>query len=91
MKTENQNYRLVQVRVDIKTLDDVRIFFEDLKRENLGIHPDDMFVDCSNLGISPSVAKSLDNTMSKCFEVCEELGADLYEIAADIFMPEPNN
>lgn len=88
MKTENQNYRLVQVRVDIKTLDDVRIFFEDLKRENLAIHPDDLFVDCPSLNISSSEAARLDCLKDECFMLCEECGADLYEIAADVFMPE---
>lgn len=89
MKTKGKLFKPHSVRLYIKNLGDVRGFFKDLKRENLGIHPDDYFVDCENLGISRSFAEKLDDAMLDCFKVCGDYGADIYDIAASVFMPEP--
>lgn len=88
MKTKDKLFKPHNVRLCIRNLGDVRGFFEDLKREDLGIHPDDYFVDCENLGISRSFAEKLDDAMLDCFKVCGEYGADIYDIAADVFVPE---
>lgn len=71
---------------DINTIEDVKLFaFQLVNNENLSFHPDDDFSDYINLETkerlySVEEAASLNQLMEKCFDICEQNDADIYEL-----------
>lgn len=80
---------MFDVAKQIKTVDDVKAFFDHLvKVEKLNFHPDDTFDDYQNFetgepSYSEQEAKVRDQRMNEAFDVCEYEGADIYQLAYD--------
>ena len=74
---------------NIKNVADVEKFFMWLKDNDILLHPDDGFtwlVDfAEEEGEIPCITREqgtyLDDVMDKCFEVCEDSNADIYELS----------
>ena len=76
---------------EIKTIEDVMVFFEQLIDEDLNFHPDTPFEDYINCETrKPSYTKDdaeLRNLLlDQCFDVCEKDGIDIYNYANDIYL-----
>ena len=76
---------------EIKTVEDVKKFFEMLLAEGLNFHPDDMFETCVHtntceLFYSDQESFVRNNLLAQAFDVCEKEDADIYELCVDIFM-----
>lgn len=74
---------------EIKTVEDVKIFFNQLLDESLNFHPDEDFANYINIDTSESTysiagAQQRNQLMDKCFEVCDRLSADIYELAQEL-------
>lgn len=77
----------------IKTVEDVKVFFNELMAEGLNFHPDDPFSDYVHTAsgeqlYSDQEAVVRDNLLEQAFEACEKEGADIYDLCIDIFMAE---
>lgn len=70
----------------IKKPEDVSRFFKWLVEcKKLAFHPDDTFFDYINFdtkerSFTDGEADTLDDVMERCFEVCNDAGADIYEL-----------
>ena len=71
---------------EINTIEDVKLFsFQLVNEENLSFHPDDDFADYINLETRESLyseekVKFLNQQMERCFDICDQFGADIYEL-----------
>lgn len=71
---------------EINTVQDVELFASQLvNEENLSFHPDDDFSNYINLETqeplySDEEALSLNKQMERCFDICNQFGADIYEL-----------
>jgi hypothetical protein len=79
--------------INIKTIKDVTAFFQSLyDLYDVAFHPDDCFGDyVDNLGnptFTDEEAIVLDETMEKCFFLCDKIGVDLYEIGCEAQLKE---
>lgn len=79
---------------EIKTIGDVRTFFKQLLAEGLNFHPDTPFEDyinCETTHPTYTVVEAdiKNQLMEQCFDVCEQVNIDIYEIANEIFPPFP--
>ncbi len=77
----------------IKTIDDVKTFFNGLLAEGLNFHPDDPFEDYINTETRQptyTVADAAQRTclLDQAFAVCEKESADIYELCIEIFMAD---
>jgi hypothetical protein len=77
----------------IGTLEDVKIFVKQLVEEGLNYHPDDDFSQYINIQTdeptySPEQASLRNELNIQCFEVCEVLGVDIYDVAQEVFLIE---
>lgn len=76
-----------QIEGTINKPEDVSRFFKWLvERKNLCFHPDDSFFDYINFdtkerSFTDSEADALDDVMERCFEVCDDAGEDIYQLA----------
>jgi hypothetical protein len=81
---------------NISTIFDVASFFRHLiEVESLNFHPDEAFENYINIetglpSYTPEEAELRNRMMEKCFEVCEQVGADIYGIGAEILMAKLN-
>ena len=76
---------------EIKTVEDVKTFFEELLSEGLNFHPDDQFEDYINYETKEPTyteeeAALRNNLLEQAFQVCENEGQDIYELCIEIFM-----
>ena len=76
----------------INGTEDVKTFFRQLLVEDLNFHPDTPFEDYINCEsrqdtYTPEEAATRNKIMDACFEVCESINIDIYELANDIFNP----
>ncbi|HEY1032097.1 MAG TPA: hypothetical protein VGD89_10000 [Flavipsychrobacter sp.] len=76
----------------INGIEDVKTFFRQLLVEDLNFHPDTPFEDYINCEsrqdtYTPEEAATRNKIMGACFEVCESINIDIYELANDIFSP----
>ena len=76
---------------EIKTIRDVKTFFEELLSEGLNFHPDDQFEDYINYETKEPTyteeeAALRNNLLEQAFQVCENEGQDIYELCIEIFM-----
>jgi hypothetical protein len=76
-------------QISIDTIEDVRSFFQLLyDKYDLNFHPDDPFADYVNQKgerlFSDEEASQLDQVMEKCFEVCETVNVDIYQIGLEV-------
>lgn len=77
----------------IKTPGDVSTFYGwILDYKGVFMHPDDSYYDCINFEtkertFTDAEAKTLDNIVEKCFDVCEGKGVDVYEFAGIGVLP----
>ena len=71
---------------EINTIQDVELFaFQLVNEEDLSFHPDDNFSNYINLETqeplySAEEAILLNKQMEKCFDICNQFGADIYEL-----------
>ena len=78
---------------EIKILEDVRTFFNDLLAEDLNFHPDDDFKDYINYETKEATyaedeAALRNHLLQLSFEICENEGADIYDLCIEIFMKD---
>jgi len=73
---------------NIECKEDIKNFFSWLVNNELLLHPDDSFTfildfadDENPDDITMEQAEYLDEVMDKCFEVCDEYGFDIYDMA----------
>ena len=76
----------------MKTIDDVRDFFEELKQQGVNFHPDDNFnnyvnVETGQPSFSTAQAAELNDKLDQAFEICEAEGVDIYELCLEVFAP----
>jgi len=76
---------------EIKTVDDVRTFFNELYADGLSFHPDDLFEnyvhgETGKPFYSEEESKLRNTLMAQAFEICEKENVDIYEIVLDISM-----
>lgn len=76
---------------EIKTVDDVRIFLNELHDEGLNFHPDDLFEhyihrDTNQPFYTDEHVIERNRLLAQAFEVCEREDMDIYEVCIDIFM-----
>lgn len=73
----------------IKTIADVRNFFEHLTQERkVSFHPDDDFesyinIDTNEPTFTAEECKRYNEAMQQCFDVCQAEGEDIYLIGMD--------
>lgn len=77
---------------NINNIEEVHTFFKQLLAEDLNFHPDTPFDDYINCETrlptyTDEQVKQRDKLLDECFNVCERYGADIYEIAIEIFQP----
>ena len=75
--------------IEIYTIEDVKIFVMHLILENISFHPDDDFNDYVNIKTNlPTYTKEKADLrkalMSSWFLVCENEGADVYEVKGEV-------
>lgn len=76
-----------------ESVDDVRHFFGWLVEcKDLCFHPDDDFKDyicyeTKQRTFTDQEANALNDVMEKCFDICEDAGRDIYEIASYVLLP----
>ena len=75
---------------EIKTIEDVQTFFEELLAEGLNFHPDDLFEHYINYETKEPTYTIAEVTLrnrllDQAFEVCEKDGQDIYEVCIEIF------
>lgn len=79
---------------EISTLEDVKQFAHYLGSTlHVNFHPDEDFASYINCetgepSFSPEEVEHYNALMNKCFIVCEELGADIYEVMGE-YLPIP--
>jgi hypothetical protein len=78
---------------EIKTVEDVKTFFNELYEEGLSFHPDDLFEQYihRNTGkplYSEEEAKQRNTLLAQAFNVCKKEDADIYELGMEIFMKD---
>lgn len=76
---------------EIKTIDDVKTFFQQLLAEDLNFHPDTHFEDyihCETrqATYSKEEANTRNRLMDECFAVCENVREDIYELSYKLFL-----
>lgn len=75
----------------IKTIDEVKAFFQQLLAEGLNFHPDTPFEDYIH-GETKRPTYTLVETnirnqlMEQCFDVCEAVNIDIYDLSYRIFL-----
>ncbi len=78
---------------EVKTVEDVRTFFNELQAERLNFQPDDDFADYVNYKTNEQTyteqeAAERNRLLTQSFEVCERLGEDIYDVCIEIFMKD---
>ena len=78
---------------EIKTVEDVRTFFNELLAEGLNFHPDDDFANYLNCDTQEQTfteeeAAKRNRQLTQSFDVCEKEGIDIYEVCIEIFMKD---
>lgn len=78
---------------EIKSIEDVRTFFNQLHQEELNFHPDEDFCNYVNVKTAEPPYSSEEialrnNLLDQCFEICEKEDTDIYEVAVDVFMKD---
>ena len=79
---------------NIECQEDIKEFFSWLVNNEMLLHPDDSFTwiidnmedDGEEADITREQAEYLDDVMDKCFEVCDDYGFDIYELAYNTAM-----
>ncbi|WP_133162683.1 hypothetical protein [Flavipsychrobacter stenotrophus] len=77
----------------INTVDDVKIFFNELLAEGVNFHPDDPMETYQHRDTGKSFYNDQEtfvrnNLLAQAFDVCETEDADIYELCIDIFMKD---
>ena len=77
----------------IETTENVKAFAKQLIAEGVSFHPDDDFNDYVNFKEDKSTyskeeADLRNDLMSKCFEVCEKEGVDIYDVMLEVSLIE---
>jgi hypothetical protein len=77
----------------IETTEDVKAFAKQLIAEGVIFHPDDDFNDYVNFKenkpcYTKEDADSRNELMSKCFEICEKEGVDIYDVMLEVSLIE---
>ena len=78
---------------EIKTVEDVKTFFNELLAEELNFHPDDRFEDYINYEtMEPTYTEEeamlRNRLVEQSFDVCDKDNADIYELCTEIFMKD---
>ncbi|MCD4664165.1 MAG: hypothetical protein K8R68_02770 [Bacteroidales bacterium] len=75
----------------IRSIEDVELFAYQLTKEGVSFHPDDDFIDYINFGTSETYyskeeAEIRNRLMDQCFQVCERLHTDIYDVMLNIVL-----
>ncbi len=78
---------------EIKTVEDVKTFFNELLAENLNFHPDDQFEDYINYETKEPTYTDEEAALryyllEQAFDVCDMDNVDIYELCVEIFMKD---
>ena len=78
---------------EIKTIEDVKTFFNELHAEGLNFHPDDVFEhyihrDTNEPFYTEDETRLRNTLLAQAFDVCEREDADIYDLCIDIFMKD---
>jgi hypothetical protein len=78
---------------EIKSINEVELFFKQLFKEGTNAHPDDNFCDYVNLETgAPTYTKDAaefrNNLMAQSFDICEAAGLDIYDVIQEIYLKE---
>jgi uncharacterized protein YxjI len=72
----------------MKTVDDVREFFQSLVAQGVSFHVDDDFTTYTNKDGSPCFAaeegKALNTKMEEAYAICDAAGVDIYAIGCEV-------
>ena len=76
---------------EIKTIEDVKVYFEQLINEGVNFHPDTPFEDYINFetgkdSFTEKQTEKYNSLLDKCFDICENQGIDIYNYANDIYL-----
>jgi len=79
---------------EIKTVEDVKTFFNDLLAESLNFHPDDQFEDYINYRTKEPTytdeeAALRNRLLEQAFDICDMDNVDIYGLCIEIFMKDP--
>lgn len=78
---------------EIKAVQDVKTFFEELHAEDLNFHPDDDFSNYINYETKEQTYTDdeialRNQLLEQSFDVCDKEVEDIYELCIDIFMAD---
>jgi hypothetical protein len=78
---------------EIKTVEDVKTFFNELRAEDLNFHPDDRFEHYINCETKEPIytegeAALRNQLLEQAFDACDKENADIYELCIEIFMKD---
>lgn len=81
---------------NITSVDDVKLFLIELKKEDLNFHPDTPFEEYVNIGSQePTYTKEetivRGRLLHEAFDVCEEYRIDIYELSTETFTDQNMN
>jgi len=76
---------------EINDIKDVKTFFKQLLDEGLNFHPDtpcEDYINCETRQdtYTPEEAVTRNKLMDTCFEVCESINIDIYELSYGMFI-----
>lgn len=79
------------MKTEIKTIEDVKDFFEQLINEGVNFHPDTPFEDYINFetgrdSFTKEQAEKYTSLLDKCFDICENQGIDIHNYANDVYL-----
>ena len=79
------------MNTQIRTIKDVKLFAYKLTKENVAFHPDDDFNDYINFLTgerlySKKVALHRNHLMDQCFQVCNGLNTDVYDVMHNVVL-----
>jgi hypothetical protein len=77
----------------IQTIVDVKNFAKQIIEEGVSFHPDDDFNDYVSLKTNKTCytteeAEIRNNLMNECFNVCDKVGLDIYEVMLETTLKE---
>jgi len=75
---------------EIKSINDVKIFFRELLEEGLNFHPDESFENYVNVKTRLATYTSEDaekrsRLLDEAFNVCKKSRTDIYELCMEVF------
>lgn len=78
---------------NIETIEDVKTFVKQLVQEGVNYHPDEDFTQYINIHTdNPTYSveeAAIRNELNyKCFDLCEQVGEDIYNLSQEVYLIE---